>query len=155
MKKLVTLLATFALLSLSLLTAQADEMTSSLVTKKSNYSVTETLDRLAGAVTNGGGVIFARVDHAAGAKKVGEDLRPTEMILFGNPKIGTPAMLASQTMGLDLPLRALAWEDESGQVFLSYHLPVLIGDPHGLKDDHAALQKLTGVMKKLEAVATQ
>ena len=126
-----------------------------MITTKSNYSVTETLDRLADAITNAGGKVFARVNHTAGAESIGETLRPTEAIIFGNPKIGTPTMQAAQTMGLDLPLRALAWEDENGQVFFTYHDPKAVGAEHGLTEDTPVLEQMTKVMQKMTKVATE
>jgi uncharacterized protein (DUF302 family) len=92
-----------------------------LITVPSNYSVRETLDRLEAALKAGGITIFARVDHAGGAASVGLALRPTELIIFGNPKGGTPLMQANQMAGLDLPLRVLAWEDDAGNCNLTYN----------------------------------
>ncbi len=92
-----------------------------LITISSRYSVKETLDRLEAALKLGGITIFARVDHAGGAAAVGMDLRPTEVLIFGNPKGGTPLMQANQLIGLDLPLRVLAWEDAAGKVSVTYN----------------------------------
>ncbi|HEY0146120.1 MAG TPA: DUF302 domain-containing protein [Methylovirgula sp.] len=92
-----------------------------LITVPSNYSVRETLDRLEAALKAAGITIFARVDHAGGAAAVGLALRPTEVIIFGSPKGGTPLMQANQMAGLDLPLRVLAWEDEAGNCSLTYN----------------------------------
>ncbi len=92
-----------------------------LITVPSNYSVKETLDRLEAALKAAGITIFARVDHAGGAASVGLALRPTEVIIFGNPKGGTPLMQANQMVGLDLPLRVLAWEDDAGNCNLAYN----------------------------------
>ncbi len=92
-----------------------------LITISSRYSVRETLDRLEAALKAAGITIFARVDHAGGAAAVGMDLRPTEVLIFGNPKGGTPLMQANQLIGLDLPLRVLAWEDAAGKVSVTYH----------------------------------
>ncbi|MEM7545553.1 MAG: DUF302 domain-containing protein [Pseudomonadota bacterium] len=125
-----------------------------VVTIKSAHSVSETIDRLAAAVEGAGAKVFARVDHAAGAESVGEALRPTEMLMFGNPKMGTPAMQASQTMGMDLPLRAVAWEDETGVVHLSYTDPAAIADRHGIPADHPAIAAMTGALGKLTGKAT-
>jgi uncharacterized protein (DUF302 family) len=91
-----------------------------LITIPSNYSARQTLDRLETALRAAGVTIFARIDHAAGAAAVGLALRPTEVLIFGNPKGGTPLMQAEQTIGLDLPLRVLAWEDEAGNASLTY-----------------------------------
>ncbi len=97
-----------------------------LVTLVSAHSVTETIDRLAAAVTARGLTVFVRVDHGANAVEVGMPLRATQLLVFGNPRAGTPLMQDRQLVGLDLPLRALAWEDGDGTVRLTYP------DAHGL-----------------------
>ena len=89
-----------------------------LVSVKSPHGVADTIDRFETAVKARGLNVFLRVDHAAGAKKIGKDLRPTELLVFGNPQGGTPLMECAQSAGIDLPLKALAWQDASGQVLL-------------------------------------
>jgi uncharacterized protein (DUF302 family) len=121
----------------------------SMITKNSPYSVAETIDRLAAAVEGAGAKVFARVDHAAGAASVDMELRPTQMLMFGNPKLGTPAMLASQTIGLDLPLRVLAYQAEDGSVVLSYQNPADIAKAHGAEADLEVFAKMTGALNKL------
>lgn len=91
-----------------------------LVTLPSVHSVTETIARLKAVLAQKGIDVFAHIDHAAGAKQVGLALRPTQLLIFGNPKGGTPLMQAHQTIGLDLPLRALVWEDEEGKAWITY-----------------------------------
>lgn len=91
-----------------------------LNTIASTHSVKETVDRLEAAVKAAGITVFARIDHAAGAASVDMPLRPTQLLIFGNPKGGTPLMQSRQTIGLDLPLKMLAWEDGSGKVWLTY-----------------------------------
>ena len=108
-------------LALALSATQA--FAADLITKPSVHSVSDTIDRLAAAVEGAGAKVFARIDHAKGATKVGMDLRPTQMLMFGNPKLGTPALQAGQTAGLDLPLRVVAYEDADGKVFVAYHDP--------------------------------
>lgn len=103
-----------------------------LVTVKSHYSAKETIDRLSTALTSAGLSIFGRVDHAAGAQSVGMDLRPTDLVIFGNPKGGTPLMQDRQTSGIDLPLKALAWQDERGDVWLTYNDPEWVAHRHQL-----------------------
>lgn len=90
-----------------------------VVTIESAHDVATTVDRLEDAVEGAGAKVFARVDHSAGAANVDLELRPTQMLMFGNPKLGTPALQAGQTIGMDLPLRVVAWEDETGKVMLS------------------------------------
>ena len=94
-----------------------------LVQKQSRYSVSETLDRLTNILKAKGITIFARIDHAAGAQKVDLKLRPTQLLIFGNPKMGTPLMQADPHIGLSLPLKVLAFRDRDGKVWLSYRQP--------------------------------
>ena len=92
-----------------------------LVTCISKFGPKETMDRLAAAVTTRGISIMARIDHAAAAAEIGMELRPTEVLIFGNPRAGTPLMQAAQTIGIDLPLKALVWQDEGGTTWLAYN----------------------------------
>ena len=108
-----------------------------LVTVASSFGAKETIDRLEAVLKGGGATIFARVDHAAGAASVNLPLRPTELLIFGNPKGGTPLMQAQQTLGIDLPLKALAWEDQAGKVWVSYNDPVWLAARHGAAGDVA------------------
>jgi uncharacterized protein (DUF302 family) len=101
-----------------------------LVALKSAHPPKETLDRLENLVKEKGLTVFARVDHAAGAAKVGKTLRPTELLIFGNPQGGTPLMECAQTAGVDLPLKAMAWQDAKGQSWLGYNDPVWIAQRH-------------------------
>jgi uncharacterized protein (DUF302 family) len=103
-----------------------------LVTIASGFSVKETIDRLVAIVTSKGMTVFGRVDHSANAQKVGMPLRPTELLIFGNAKAGTPLMQAKQTIGIDLPLKALAWEDVDGKVWIAANDPTWLGRRHGL-----------------------
>jgi uncharacterized protein (DUF302 family) len=103
-----------------------------LVTVKSAHGVKDTIDRLAADVTAKGLQVFARIDHAKGAKEVGLALRPTELLIFGNAKGGTPLMQAQQTIGIDLPLKALAYEDAGGTVWLCYNDPAWLAARHGV-----------------------
>src|SRR5262245_45462050 len=107
-------------------------MANGLVTVASNFSVNETIDRLATTISPLGLKVFARIDHAAGAKEAGFALRPTELLIFGNPKGGTPLMLEQQTAGIDLPVKALAWEDAEGKVWLTYNDAAWFAQRHGL-----------------------
>jgi uncharacterized protein (DUF302 family) len=102
-----------------------------LVSVPSAHGVKETLDRLENDVRSKGITIFARIDHAAGAKAVGLPLRPTELLIFGNAKAGTPLMQSHQTLGIDLPLKVLGWEDAAGKVWLSYNEPEWLAARHG------------------------
>jgi len=101
---------------------------------KSPYSVKETIERLEAVVKGRGMAIFAQVDHAAGAVKVGKKLRPTMLLIFGNPQGGTPFMECTQSVGIDLPLKALAWQDATGAVWLGYNDPAFIAQRHGVSN---------------------
>lgn len=103
-----------------------------LVSVRSRFEPAETAQRLVAAITDRGMSVMARVDHAAAAQAVGLDLRPTEVVMFGNPKAGTPLMQAAQTVGIDVPLKALVWQDENGLTFVSYNDPLWIAARHGL-----------------------
>ena len=139
---------------LVMLTAPA-EATGGLVTKPSLYPVAETMDRLERAVRDRGLVVVARVDHAGAAQTAGLTLRPTQVLIFGNPKAGTPLMQSAQSIGIDLPLKALAWEDDKGQVWLAYIDPAWLAARHGVTDRadvirvmRAALEALTDAVTK-------
>ncbi|MBW6509034.1 MAG: DUF302 domain-containing protein [Desulfuromonadales bacterium] len=101
-----------------------------LVSVKSPYSTIQTMDRLEEIVTQKGLTVFARIDHAKGAQRIGKFLRPTELLMFGNPQGGTPFMECAQTVAIDLPLKALVWEDQQGQVWLSYNEPGYLAARH-------------------------
>jgi uncharacterized protein (DUF302 family) len=115
-----------------------------LVTLVSRRSVHDTIDALCEAVVKVGLQVFLRVDHAANAKQVGMELRPTELLMFGNPVNGTVLMQDEQAAGLDLPMRALAWEDENGEVWLTYN------DPHWIGRRHELGYKSQDVLKMIE-----
>ena len=132
--------------------AMADD--NGLISKKSNYSVKETLDRLEGVLKEKGITIALRWSHSDNGNKVGIPLRPTELLLFGNPKLGTNFFTSKQTAGIDLPMKALAWEDEKGQVWLSYNDPFYIARRHGIKDRDEVAKKMSGALDKFTSAAT-
>jgi uncharacterized protein (DUF302 family) len=105
-----------------------------LVTVRSQHGPEETMNRLGAAVRAKGLTVFAQVDHAAGAEAVGMLLRPTEVLIFGNARSGTPLMQSSQTIGIDLPLKVLVWQDEGGVAWLSYNDPDWLARRHGLDE---------------------
>lgn len=109
----------------------------------SPYSVPETLRRLESLLQARGLAIFARIDHSGEAEKAGLKMRPTELLIFGSPKQGTPLMVASPTPAIDLPLKALAWEDASGKVWLSYNTPEYLKERHNIPDE--LLKNISGV----------
>lgn len=134
MKRLTALTTVVLTLAATAATAAAD----GLVALKSPYPAKETMNRLEDNAKQRGLTVFARIDHAAGATRVGKALRPTEVLIFGNPQGGTPLMECAQTMGLDLPLKALVWEDAQGQVWLGYNDPAWLVRRHGAAECPAA-----------------
>ncbi len=114
-----------------------------LVSCLSSHGPGETMDRFVAAVAERGMTILARIDHAGAAAKVGMELRPTEVVLFGNPKAGTPLMQAMQTIGIDLPLKALVWQDADGKTWLSYNDPKWLVERHGIP---AGMERTLGAM---------
>ena len=110
-----------------------------LIVVQSSHGPAETMDRLVAEIKAKGLTVFARIDHAAGANEVGLPLRPTELVIFGNAKGGTPLMQVSQAIGIDLPLKALAWEDAAGKVWLAYNDPAWLAARHGIGQETAAV----------------
>jgi len=113
-----------------------------LTTVPSRFGPKETMDRLATEIQAREMKVFARIDHAAGAAEVGLTLRPTELIIFGNARGGTPFMQSVQTVGIDLPLRVLVWEDAAGKTWLSYNEPGWIARRHGVSDAEQVVSKM-------------
>jgi uncharacterized protein (DUF302 family) len=126
-----------------------------LITVKSSFGPEETMKRYEAEVHAKGLTVFAHVDHAAGAAAVGLPLRPTDLLIFGNAKGGTPLMQAEQTIGIDLPLKALVWQDASGATFVSYNDPAYLAHRHGLDDSaNPAVTAMSGALKAIAAKAT-
>jgi uncharacterized protein (DUF302 family) len=136
-------------------TAPALAQAPQLVTKKSAHDAAATVARLEAAITKRGAVIAAKVDHAAAAKANGMELRPAIVVIFGNPKLGTPLMQSSPTAGLDLPMRVLVWQDTAGAVMVGYWPPSSLAAAHGIKDRDAVLKTMAGALDAItnEAVA--
>jgi uncharacterized protein (DUF302 family) len=124
-----------------------------LITMASSLGAKETMDRLEAEVKAKGLTVFARIDHAAGAVEVGLPLRPTEVLIFGNAKGGTPLMQANQAIGIDLPLKALVFEDAAGKVWLSYNDPRWLAQRHGLGG--AVGPAVNAMASALDAVAAK
>ena len=149
------ILKSLAAVATSLAISSAAWAADGLVTVASSFGAKETIDRLEAVLKGGGATIFARVDHTAGATSVNLPLRPTELIIFGNPKGGTPLMQFQQTMGIDLPLKALAWEDQAGKVWVSYNDPAWLAARHGTAADVAKVtDALSASLKGAVAKAT-
>lgn len=113
------------------------------------------MDRLETAIRAQGMKVFARIDHAAGASEAGLELRPTEVIIFGNARGGTPLMQSAQTIGIDLPLKALVWEDASGTTWLSYNEPSWIAQRHGVANAEPVVSKMSAVLSAMSRKATE
>jgi uncharacterized protein (DUF302 family) len=126
-----------------------------LTTIPSRFGPAETLNRLEAEIAARGMKVFARINHSALAEAASLSLRPTEVVLFGNPRAGTPLMQAGQTVGLDLPLKALVWQDASGQTFLSYNEPAWLARRHGITATELSetIAKMGRLMASLAAKA--
>ncbi|WP_372832740.1 DUF302 domain-containing protein [Pontibacterium sp.] len=149
MRKQLTGLALTALITTP---ALADN---GIITVQSNHDVATTADKLESVLGQKGMTVFTRINHAEGAKKANLELRPTEVVIFGNPKVGTPLMLCSQTAALDLPQKALIWEDEKGQTWLSYNDPEYLKERHNIEGCDAVIGKVKGALAKFAGAATQ
>jgi uncharacterized protein (DUF302 family) len=125
-----------------------------LTTIKSSHAPQETMNRLEAAVKAKGLTVFARIDHAGGASAAGLSLRPTEVLIFGNANGGTPLMQAVQTVGIDLPLKALVWQDAAGETWLSWNDPAWIAARHGLDGMETLIGKLAALLDDLAKMAT-
>lgn len=128
-----------------------------LTTIASSFGPKETMDRLEAEIQGKGMTVFARIDHGAGAADAGLELRPTNLIIFGNARGGTPLMQASQTSGIDLPLKALVWQDVAGKTWLSYNEPSWIVQRHGLGVRAEIVDKMAAALSAIlrKAAGTQ
>ena len=125
-----------------------------LVNVKSSHDVKTTADRLESILNQKGMKVFIRINHAAGAANIGKKLRPTELIIFGNPKVGAPLMQCSQSVGVDLPQKALIWQDDKGLVWLTYNNPDYLAGRHGLKECSEVLKKVEKALSNFANAAT-
>jgi uncharacterized protein (DUF302 family) len=126
-----------------------------LITSPSNYGPPETMNRFEAEIKARGMNVFARIDHAAGATAAGLSLRPTELLVFGNAKSGTPLMQTVQAIGIDLPLKALVWQDASGTTWLSYNDPGWLAQRHSLDDStKATIKAMSDMLKAVAGKAT-
>jgi len=125
-----------------------------LTTIRSRFGPKETMDRLQAEIRAKGMTVFARIDHAAGAAEVGLTLRPTELIIFGNARGGTPLMESVQTVGIDLPLKALVWEDAGGETWLSYNEPSWIAQRHNVANAEPVVSKMAAGLSAISRAVT-
>ncbi len=144
---LYTITALFLLASLS----YADN---GIISVKSSHEVKATADRLENTLKQKGMTVFIRINHAEGAQKVGKKLRPTELVVFGNPKVGTPLMQCSQSTAIDLPQKALIWEDQEGTVWFSYNDPNYLVERHGITECAEVIKKIETALSNFAKAAT-
>jgi uncharacterized protein (DUF302 family) len=121
----------------------SEQSTNGLIHLSSPHTVPETLARLETIVQGKGLTIMARIDHSGDAAKAGLKMQPTKLLIFGNPKSGTPLMIASPSVAIDLPLKALVWQDDDGKVWLSYNSPNYLKERHAIPDN--LLQNIAGI----------
>lgn len=133
---------------------QQVSMSDGLIKVASAFTVSETVERLEDVLKAKGMKVFATIDHSKGAQSVGNSLRPTTLVIFGNPKVGSPLMVCSQTTAIDLPQKALVWEDEQGKVWLTYNSPQYMKQRHAIEGCDAVLEKVTGALAAFTNAAT-
>lgn len=151
-KSLKTLaVAALSFVGISYSSAYAD---TGMVVIPSPYSVSETIDKLSSVLESKGMKIMARVNHGANAANNDLTLRPTELLIFGNPKIGTPLMNCSQSIAIDLPQKMLAWEDEDGKIWLGYNDPAYLKQRHNTEGCDAVFEKVSGALGNFAKAAT-
>ncbi len=126
-----------------------------MMTAQSAHSVAETVNRLEKALSDAGFRIFARVDHGAGARSVDMPLPPTELLIFGNPKGGTKLMQSRRTVGIELPLKYLVWEDADGKVMVGWNDAAWFAQRHGINDRAPVVTKISGALKKFATEASE
>ncbi len=148
MRKLIGTFLLSALLSANAFAANG------IINVKSAHDVQATADKLEAVLKSKGMNVFGRVNHAKGAMGAGMELLPTELVIFGNPKVGTPLMKCMRTVAIDLPQKALVWEDDSGQVWLSYNDPAYLAERHKIEGCDEVLKKVSGALGNFAAAAT-
>ena len=143
-----------AALLFALMTAPA-RGTEGIVLVPSALDVKMTMDKLQKALTEKGVTVFARVDHAAGAKSIGQTIRPMELIVFGNPKLGTPLIQKNPEIGLDLPVKILVFQAENATTYIAYTDPVFLTKRYGITEPANAAEQMTGMLKGFAAAASK
>jgi uncharacterized protein (DUF302 family) len=152
MKKIILMLLSIVCMAAFMaLPASAQD---GMVSVKSSHDVVTTANRLESALKEKGVTVFARIDHAAGAQRIGQTLKPTLLIIFGNPAMGTPLIQRSRSMGIDLPLKALIWEDSAGVVWFSYNAPEYLARRHGITEMGELIQKMGKALSNFASAAT-
>ena len=125
-----------------------------MISIKSDHGVKATADKLVRELQSKGVTIFERINHAAGAKKVGIEMRPMELVIFGNPKAGTPLIMCQRTVAIDLPQKALIWEDSQGQTWLGYNDQAYLALRHGMQDCLQPLERMSKALRNFANYAT-
>ena len=155
MKQKNTIVSIFISSFLALFSGQsAAQADNGLTTTESNADVPTTVERLTSVLEEKGMKVFAVIDHAAGAQSVGDELRPTTVVIFGNPKVGTGMMKCSQSAGIDLPMKALVWEGEDGKVWLGYNSADYLAKRHAMSGCDGLLEKVSGALQNFAKAAT-
>jgi len=149
MRRIILAVCVFALSAISALANDG------MVRKQSPHDVPTTMDRLEAALTERGINVVARIDHAKAAMGAELELRPTVLLVFGNPKLGTPLMQASPGMAIDLPMKVIAWEDDSGQTWIAYTDPGYLKARHGVEGKDKVFETMTGALGKITDVVIQ
>ncbi|KPP98504.1 DUF302 domain-containing protein [Marinobacter sp. HL-58] len=126
-----------------------------MVEVRSSHSAGETADKLVSALEDKGMTVMNRINHAEGADKAGLDLRPTEVVIFGNPKVGTPLMQCARSVAIDLPQKALIWEDSEGNVWLAYNDPEYLKKRHNIEGCDEVIEKVKGALAGFAKAATE
>ncbi len=154
MKPYLATLLLIPLLSMPLQASDTDKPMEPLIKLESAYGVAQTITRLENMLEEKGMTIFARINHAEGAKKADMELRNTELLIFGNPKVGTPLMQCDQMIGIELPQKALAWEDEAGKTWLAYNNPEHMTKTYQLDECKKVIQNVTKALGNFTKYAT-
>jgi len=126
-----------------------------LTSIQSDFGPKETMDRVEAEIRAGGLNVFARIDHAAGAAEAGLTLPPTKLIIFGNARGGTPLMQSAQTVGIDLPLKILVWQDAANTTWLSYNQPEWIAQRHGIANAEDTVTKMADLLNAISRTAVE
>src|SRR5262245_14218549 len=142
----VSLLMVISLPGSSMPGSDSSHVVQGLTTVPSSFSPSQTMERLEAAIQRNGMEVFARIDHAAGAAKAGLTLAPTELIIFGNARGGTPLMQSVQTVGIDLPLKILVWQDAANNTWLSYNEPSWIAQRHKVVGAESTIDKMADLL---------
>lgn len=143
------------ILIVAVFTATAAIAQDGLISVKSSHDAVTTANRLERALEAKGILTFVRIDHAAEARSIDQTLQPTLLILFGSPAMGTPLLQRSRSIGIDLPLKALIWEDRAGQVWFSYNAPEELARRHGITEMGAVVQEMQQTLSDLALAATR